>query len=273
MVRSQTTCDKFKRAIESRQGTMPIEREQTSMNSIFHSWWITSLQLANVKRFPEMFYTVLSALDSLEGYTQALHSKQNLESILHPFYRCKFGWAIDGLDFREPGQIAAQKIDIVDDFIRLFAEVRGLDIRRAVWCFALQPNDCEPVVRRFMEARKRYMDRWLNFSYDPDDEEKLAILGQTFWHVSCHVPRSLLPEPPPPPYTLYAFNIELPEIVLPPATRRQFVPAEANRVAKRKSTYSADIEHVRKQRLFRFGTMSSAPVEETQKNSITEIID
>jgi hypothetical protein len=141
---------------------------------------------------------------------------------------------------------------VTDDCIRLLSELQHLDARRAVWCLTMRPDECDPSLKRFATTRKLLGNAF--YVWDESWEGCLNILGHVFWQVSVHIPRSLSPEPPPPPYTLFAFNIELPEINLRTATTRacRRIADNSQQPSKRKRTYADDIEHVRKQRLLRF---------------------
>jgi hypothetical protein len=92
------------------------------------------------------------------------------------------------------------------------------------------------------------------------NETTMELLGEAVWQTSLHIPRGLEPFPPPPLYTLYAFNIELPPILIPPVTSaatgfllEDSQEAEISKSStKRRRTSSQPLKHNRKRRLLSF---------------------
>lgn len=141
----------------------------------------------------------------------------------------------------------------MDASINMFAELEHIDAHRAVWSLFKGSDEVEPSLKRLLSATKLYIDMYYERSIrDPTIFEGLEVFGCALWQVSCHISRDLSPSPPPPPYTLFAFNIELPEIVLRRPTARRSIMEPTKQSTKRKRTYVDDVEHVRKQRLVRF---------------------
>lgn len=170
------------------------------------------------------------------------------------------------------------------DLVRMFAGLQDMDGKRALWSLKTSPDACDPVFKRFMDVsilmgnvvyelpechECRAEPR---FCYKPDCLAKL--IGNALWQVSCHVPRSLSPSPPPPPYTLHAFNIELPPIDFQTAKTRGYTVGRTVRVEKRKRSDPEDVGHIRTQRLLRSENKSRVCSEsialETQ-NSLSQV--
>lgn len=104
------------------------------------------------------------------------------------------------------------------DCDRVFTELAHLDARRAAWCYFPRRHQCEEVFARFANvmstAKTGFSGRLTDFRklQSNPDSYSLDIIGDALWQVTCQVPRSLAPSAPPPPYTLHAFNIELPAV-------------------------------------------------------------
>jgi hypothetical protein len=100
---------------------------------------------------------------------------------------------------------------IIHDCERMFPQLAHLEVRRAIWCFITGRHQCEAVFVTYMNFRVAVLKNLL--TNPPTSTKSLTdCIGDALWHATCHITGPLTPPAPAPPYTLYAFNIELPEI-------------------------------------------------------------
>ena len=143
------------------------------------------------------------------------------------------------------------------DCMRLFAGLEHMDFERAVWNFVTSPQNCDRDFLRLVEFSSLLSSfdggskKWCECYFCSDKTLpgrgclQIEALGSALWQVSCHIPRSLSPSPPPPPYTLYAFNIELPPIRYPAVTTPRSSEGQTLGLGKRRRSNFEDVETLR----------------------------
>ena len=135
-----------------------------------------------------------------------------------------------------------------------------MDFERAVWRFMNSRQTYDRTFKSLVEFSKLLSSFHKELESIGGCECFSCSIGQTLflrscyhieatknalWQVSCHIPRELSPSPPPPPYTLYAFNIELPPIRYPAVTARHSSVEKPSRLGKRKRCDSEDVDALR----------------------------
>ena len=143
------------------------------------------------------------------------------------------------------------------DVMRLLSGLEHMDFERAIWKFITSPQTCDRTFKRFVEFSSllssfhreslNWCDGdccWLNQNYKIRGCT-IEGVGSALWQVSCHIPRDLSPSPPPPPYTLYAFNIELPPIRYPTVMTRRSSVGQSLRIGMRRQSISEDVDTLR----------------------------
>lgn len=101
----------------------------------------------------------------------------------------------------------------------------------------------------------------------------MFILGNALWQVTCYLPQCLTPSAPPPPYTLYDFNIELPPIEWPTTGTRIATVETANPYLTRKRTPAKETQRAIIQNLLRLAGQCSGVVGPVRESRIHETAD
>ena len=166
------------------------------------------------------------------------------------------------------------------DFERVYAELARADARRVVWSILNRSYECDVAVARLMCVACS-LDEILSLEInpelfrDPGNIRNIFVdcLGIALWRATCNITYSPTPSAPPPPYTLYASNIELPPIEWPdtnePEVRLWSTKSEGS--CKRspvKETQTAIIQN-----LLRLADDSSAVSEPEREPRIVEILE
>ena len=177
------------------------------------------------------------------GLSQILDGLVNLRLALLKMFCTRLG--------RDKGIID----QLLENYKRIFAGLEYMDFERAVWSFMTSRQTCDHTFKRLVEFSRllcssKCCECWLCSLCDNSlpagcSSWCIETIPNALWQVSCHIPRELSPSLPPPPYTLYAFNIELPPIRYPAVTARHSSVEKPSRLGKRKRCDSEDVDALR----------------------------
>jgi hypothetical protein len=169
---------------------------------------------------------------------------------------------------------------IENDFERVYADLARADARRVVWSFLNRSHEYGGAVAGLIQLVCS-LEEILSLEGMPRssdgfaDKERRWIdhIGVAIWHVTCNFTHSPAPPVPPPPYTLYASNIELPPIewldTSEPEARLWSTKSEVGR----KRSPAKGQQRAIIQNLIYLANISSAVSESKQQALIVEILD
>jgi hypothetical protein len=165
------------------------------------------------------------------------------------------------------------------DCERVFADLAHLDVRRATWCYLTRRHQCEEIFVRFVDFMTTACKGLLTSVNSHGNLhsigaiQDLGIIIDALWQVTCHIPHPLAPSAPPPPYTLHAFNIELPAMEWPQAQAEDVRLWSTKSDVTCRRTPPKETQHAIVRNLLRLAAEPTVVARDVPKPRIFEIVE